>query len=86
MISKVRFTVAGFGSIFRGGPFSEEQFTGAFKDPLAGSVTWRKVLTEFGCYASNANDWACGMNRIIEILNRIPENASEQEIKVSFQI
>lgn len=65
---------------------AEYQFTSSFKDPMAASGAWDKVNQKFGCYASNADDWASGMNKVISLLNKLPESASEIDIKRAFGI
>jgi hypothetical protein len=65
---------------------AKERFMTAFRDPQRGLGVYERVEEAHGCRASNAKDWAIGMNSVIHILNSLPENPTEAEVLNAFAL
>lgn len=63
---------------------AEERFVGFFKEKPRGQAKYAVVKQKSGCNADNANDWAVGMNSIIETLNELPDDTPESHVLAAF--
>ena len=64
---------------------AENRFRDAFPGSYEYREPWDRVLKAHGCFrASNSVVWANGTNRIIEVLNSLPEQCSREKLQSAF--
>lgn len=63
---------------------AKERFIAFFGDARHGSGQYEYVEVNYGIHAASAAEWAIAMNSVINILNTLPNNASEAAVKNAF--
>lgn len=63
---------------------AKKRFIGFFKEHRRGLGLYEHVEVNHGCNAESAAAWAMAMNSVITILNGLPDDATEDDVKTAF--